>query len=83
MSNIYDIRKRSASLEQCSEAAGDWIAKMDKGLSEAEMHALRAWLKADPMNESELLQMARMWDKMDILMRLSEVFPHSKQDHAP
>ena len=83
MSNIYDIRKQSASLEQCSEAAGDWIAKMDKGLSEAEMHALRAWMKADPMNESELLQMAKMWDKMDILMRLSEVFPHAKQDQVP
>ena len=83
MSNIYDIRKQRASLDQCSEAAGDWIAKMDKGLSEAEMYALRAWLKADPMNESELLQMARMWDKMDVLMRLAEVFPHSKQDHAP
>ena len=34
-------------------------------------------MAADPRNEKQLLAMARMWDKMDALARLSEVFPHA------
>ena len=84
MSNVYEIgsdadagREHDRSIE-----ASTWIAKLDKSLSGHETDALQLWMQADPKNETELLAMARMWDKMDALARLSEVFPHPEQDSA-
>jgi transmembrane sensor len=53
------------------------MAKLDKGLSDEDTETLLTWMSADPRNKKELLAMARMWDKMDALARLSEVFPHT------
>ena len=77
MSNVYDIDQQRKTTEQRTVEASTWIAKMDRGLGDSEADALRAWIRADARNEAELLEMARMWDKMDALARLSEVFPHA------
>lgn len=78
MSNVYDIaRERDREM-----AASSWIAKLDKGLSASETDAFRAWVHADPDNQREMLAMAKLWDQMDALARLSEVFPHPLQDSA-
>lgn len=79
MSNVYDIDHKRQRAEQRALEASTWIAKMDQGLGDAEAEALRAWMQADPQNEAELLEMARMWDGMDALARLSEVFPHASE----
>ena len=79
MSNIYDIDQERKGPDQRRMEASAWIAKMDNGLRDAEADALRAWMRADPQNEAELLEMARMWDKMDALARLSEVFPRASE----
>ena len=79
MSNVHDIDHSRKRMEQRAVEASTWIAKMDQGLGDAEADALRAWMRADPRNEAELLEMARMWDKMDALARLSEVFPRASQ----
>ena len=81
MSNVSDIGKHSQSLDDRSQESSKWVAKMDRELSKSETDALKIWLAADPKNESELLQMAKLWDKMDALARLSEVFPHLKEEH--
>ena len=79
MSNIYDIDQERKAPDQRRMEASAWIAKMDNGLRDAEADALRTWMRADPQNEAELLEMARMWDKMDALARLSEVFPRASE----
>lgn len=79
MSNLYQIDQERKRSEQRALEASAWIAKMDEGLSEADADQLLAWMRAAPQNEAELLEMARMWDKMDALARLSEVFPHTSQ----
>ena len=79
VSNVYDIDHKRRRVEQRTVEASIWIAKMDRGLDDAEADALRAWMRADPENQAELLEMARMWDKMDALARLSEVFPHPSE----
>ena len=76
MSNVYDIDHERKAIERRALEASTWIAKMDRGLVGGEADAVRAWMRADARNEAELLEMARMWDKMDALARLSEVFPH-------
>ena len=79
MSNVHDIDHRRERLEQSAVEASAWIARMDQGLGDAEAKALQAWMAADPRNQAKLLEMARMWDKMDALARLSEVFPHASE----
>ena len=82
MSNVVEIGGDGGRDQQRSIAASAWIAKLDKGLSNADTEELRAWMQADSRNEAELLAMSEMWDKMDALARLSEVFAHSERESA-
>lgn len=75
MSNVYDIDHTRRRREQRAVEASTWIARLDNGLGDAEAEALRAWMRADARNQSEILEMARVWDNMDALALLSEVFP--------
>lgn len=79
MSNIYPFGPERKGDDQHFVEASEWIAKIDKGLSDADADTLFAWMRADPRNEAQLLEMARMWDKMDVLARLSEVFPRAPE----
>ena len=79
MGNVFQLDQERKDAEQHEVEASAWIAKMDKGLSDADADALLAWMRADPRNEVKLLEMARMWDKMGALARLSEVFPHASE----
>ena len=78
MSNVYDIGQNQAS--ERAARAGEWIARLDRGLSDSEWKELRRWMRADAKNEDELLALAHLWDKMDDLARLSELIPHSVAD---
>lgn len=71
MTNIHEL----PSQDKRYEAAGRWIARLDKGLSAEEEEAFRQWRAADPENEALLIYMVKLWDKMDSLNRLSELFP--------
>ena len=75
MNNVFDINQNRENdrVEQASE----WIAKLDRGLTDAEFEELHTWIAADPKNEIELQSQAALWDKMDVLSRLSELFPHN------
>ena len=83
MSNVYRFDPEVNDHEQLVVEASEWIAKMDKGLSKTDAETLMAWIRKDSRNEAELLKMARMWDKMDSLARLSEVFPHASATVTP
>ena len=72
LAKVIDIKaKENRSIE-----ASDWIAKLDRGLSIAETSELRRWMADDPEAAATLNAMAGMWDKMDSMARLSELFPH-------
>ena len=83
MSNVFQLDQARKDAERPAAEASAWIAKMDKSMSDADADALLAWMRAGPRNEAELLEMARMWDKMDALARLSEVFPHASETGSP
>jgi transmembrane sensor len=61
------------------DAASDWLAKLDRGLSPAEEHGLKAWLSQHPENRQALLRLASLWDKMDSLSLLTEMSPPARQ----
>ena len=71
MSNVRRFPRR----HDCYDEASRWIAKLDKGLSANEAEALQAWMAADVENVTVLRSMASVWDKMDCLSRLSDLFP--------
>lgn len=71
MNNVYDISRKSESLDEAS----NWLARLDRELTSEESEALQKWLAADPVNPEVLLEVARVWDRMDMLSRLAELFP--------
>jgi transmembrane sensor len=71
MNNIYQIPDQDQRYDEASQ----WLAKLDKSLCYEEEKELRLWLEVSPENRKVFLEMARLWDRMDSLSRLSELFP--------
>ncbi len=68
--------------EERLDAASVWISRMDRGLTRDERCDLRSWIEADPANRAALLELAGMWDRMDAVAVLSEVFPDNPAPKA-
>lgn len=81
MSNVYPLRTE----EQMADDASLWVTRLDRGLSAAETEALNRWLAQHPRHKHHLLETARLWDRMDSLSVLSELFdpPVHPQQNAP
>jgi transmembrane sensor len=84
MSNIHQINQKTnqqQSDDQIEETrlneASDWIAKLDRNLTKSEKKQLAHWLSVDVSNIEVLFEVAQMWDKMDDLSRLSDIFPQT------
>lgn len=74
--NVVSIETaRKANETEVLDAAADWIAKMDRGLSTEEEQALKHWLQADEQHREMLFKMAKLWDNMAALERLKSLFP--------
>lgn len=71
MANVHPFPNPTKTLDEASK----WLAKMDRGLDETEEAALESWLSGDPKNAEALVEIAEVWDRMDALSRLSELFP--------
>lgn len=73
MDNIVKLRTEETILEE----AGEWIAKLDRGLSDEEIQALKQWMQVEKRHEEVFLEMARLWDKMSVLESLSGIAPEA------
>jgi len=76
--NVYELPRQNERYDEASL----WLAKLDNGLSDADQKALQDWMAADPENRAVLLEMARLWDKMTVLSRLSDLFPEPIPNRA-
>ena len=72
---MINIHKFPA-VDEVYEGASIWIARMDEGLTADDEEALRRWLSKSAENRDVLLKMAKLWDRMDTLSRLSDIIPH-------
>tara|TARA_R110002072_G_scaffold1409_1_gene11942 strand:+ start:2745 stop:3809 length:1065 start_codon:yes stop_codon:yes gene_type:complete len=63
---------------QREDEASLWLAKIERGLSPSEVAALNHWFAADSGNKPTLLRFASLWDKMDVISRLSEIVPRQR-----
>ncbi|MEQ8207607.1 MAG: FecR domain-containing protein [Woeseia sp.] len=61
--------------DELFSVASEWLAKLDRGLTLAEEAELQVWAAKAPENQRTLLRMAKLWDRMDTLNRLSQIFP--------
>lgn len=71
MSNVVQFRGGEESYEE----AALWLARLDRGLSEADNNELARWLNAEPCHSKALLELATLWDQLDVLSELSTLFP--------
>ncbi|GGI76468.1 inner membrane sensor for iron transport [Shewanella hanedai] len=78
MSNIHQLNADANAEDLRLDRASEWIAKMDRELTDEERVALATWLHSDVENLKVLFEIAQMWDKMDELGRLSDIFPKTK-----
>jgi transmembrane sensor len=74
VTNVYPLPPQKRSLDEAS----DWLAKLDRGLSAAEQQELKTWLSQHPGNRQALLRLASLWDKLDSLSLLTELFPPTR-----
>lgn len=70
MSNVVDFPNQEKRFDEASV----WIARLDRTLSKSEETELQNWLAQDADNGKALMQLAKLWDKMDRLSLLSEIF---------
>lgn len=73
MTNIHVLPDRLDPIDEASK----WIAKLDRHEEDMDETALREWLVADPQNVEALMEVARLWDRMDALSRLADLFPQA------
>jgi len=76
MSNLLNFSKRDDLLDQASE----WLAKLDRDLTVVEERELKAWLGESAAHRETFIQMAKLWDKMESLSRLTDLFPRPIQN---
>lgn len=70
MSNIIEFPNR----DQVYDQASLWISRLDRQLTGAEEKALRHWLAENELHKQVFLEMAALWDRMDSLARLADLF---------
>ena len=74
MSNVIPLESQEARFDEASL----WIAKLDNDLSASDKLAFQQWVTRDEENHRVLMKMAEVWDKMDDLARLSDLFPKNQ-----
>jgi transmembrane sensor len=70
MTNVAPFRHSRLDKEE----AGQWLARIDRGLSQAEHEVLKLWLR-DPQRRETLFGLAQHWDNMSVVAELAELFP--------
>lgn len=68
---------------QAEEQATIWISRLDRGLSDQEKSELSEWAHASELNRQTLLGLSQVWDEMDRLRQLGDLFPISDRATEP
>jgi transmembrane sensor len=67
MADLLPFRPR----RRVEEEASLWLSRMDRGLEAPERAALEAWIARDARHGRALVEMAAVWDDMELLRELS------------
>lgn len=72
MSKVTSINREQETID----TACMWVAKLDRDLTSSELQALKVWLNESKSNEETFLKMVQLWDKIDALSKLSDLFEY-------
>ena len=75
---MSNIREFSSSKDRKLQEAADWIAAIERGLTGEEEQELARWLSLSRANYQLFIELAELWDNMEVLSRLSDLFPESQ-----
>ena len=79
MDNILNFPDR----KRIQDEAASWLVKLDSGpLDRDDADAFRVWLDAGAEHRNAVIRLARLWDNMDILAELSDLFPLPHKETA-
>ena len=69
MSNVVEFEARTAVERQACE----WLVRMDRDepLTEAEIQALREWMRRSPLHAEEMKRICEFWRGANVLTELS------------
>ena len=73
---LHDTKNKKAAV--IYEEAIQWIVEMDLGLSEQRQVELQQWMRQSEQHKTTLFEQAKLWDELNILGKLSEIFPAEK-----
>lgn len=79
MTNVHTLHTQEALLEEASV----WVARLDRGLSAEEEKAFCKAMAASPDLYAMVLNMAELWDRMDVLECLSDILPNPSEKKEP
>ena len=71
MASVVPFSNRKRMAAQASE----WLSRIDRGLKGTERAQLEEWLALDRRHPETLLEVAALWDQMEVLRELSDLFP--------
>lgn len=83
MSNVIPFSDTRRLREQARIQAGIYLARLDVGASAEDRQEIETWLAASPLHRTVLLEMAALWDELEVLNSLAEVFPLEEYASRP
>lgn len=70
MSDVLEFNKRARVRDEASL----WLTRLQEGLATEQRQELSAWLAVDNTHEVELLELATIWDELEVLTELAPLF---------
>lgn len=71
MGNVFSFARDPGQ----HEAAATWLSRIDRGLEDTERMELTAWLRESRGNADALIELAAVWDDLELLSELSALLP--------
>lgn len=71
-----------SSASSAFEDAALWIARLDKGLDDTQRAQLAEWLAQHPDHGAALIELAGLWDELDLLAELAKFTPGDQRPRS-
>ena len=68
--------------ELIEQQAAAWVAAIDRGITKKQQKRLDSWLEKSSLNGECLVQLASMWDLLDVLSPIAQLLPIEEGSHA-
>jgi transmembrane sensor len=78
----FDDSGRPQSTDPVAQAAAEWVARRDRGLTPEEVATLAEWLGADPRHAAEYTRISGSWQELDLIGAAPELVAMANEVEA-